>query len=79
MTSNIGWAQEVMQDEVTGYTVSPYEHRKFADRILYLINNPEKAAEMGKAARQRVEKKFSAEVVVKKNIAFYKTVLGEEL
>jgi len=76
VTSNIGWAHEVMQDEVTGYTVSPYEHRKFSDRILYLIDNPEKAAVMGKAGRKRVEKKFSAEVVVKKNIAFYKTVLG---
>lgn len=77
VTSNIGWASEIMEDKVTGYTVSPYEHKKFADRILYLIENPEHATKMGKAARQRVKKKFSTEVVVKKSIAFYKKALGK--
>ena len=77
VSSNIGWASEIMEDEVTGYTISPYEHKKFADRILYLVNNPEHATKMGKAARQRVKKKFSTEVVVKKNIAFYKKAVGK--
>ena len=78
VTSNIGWASEIMVDEVTGYTVSPFKHRKFADRMLDLFNNPEKAAKMGEAARKRIEENFSTEVVSKKNIAFYNKVLGHK-
>ena len=75
VTSNIGWAKEVMLDGETGFTENPKDHKAYAEKVLYLLNNPYEAAEMGKAARDRVKKKFSTEVVVKSNLAFYKKVV----
>mgnify|MGYP003110329811 CR=1 FL=1 len=75
VTSNIGWAKEVMVNGETGFTENPKDHKAYAEKILYLLDNPCEAAEMGKAARDRVKKKFSTEVVVKRNLAFYKKVV----
>ncbi|MBO2544290.1 glycosyltransferase family 4 protein [Salegentibacter sp. BDJ18] len=78
VTSNIGWAKEVMLNGVTGFTEDPKDHKAYAEKILYLLDNPCEAAEMGKAARDRVKKKFSTQVVVKRNLAFYKKVVENE-
>lgn len=75
VTSNIGWAKEVMVNGETGFTENPKDHKAYAEKILYLLDNPCEAAEMGKAARGRVKKKFSTEVVVDQNIKFYNSVL----
>ncbi|MFD2517924.1 glycosyltransferase family 4 protein [Salinimicrobium flavum] len=75
VTSNIGWAPEVMINGVTGFTVNPKNHIAYAERILYLMENLKTASKMGKAARKEVENKFSTRVVVEQNIAFYQQVL----
>ena len=77
VTSNIGWAKEVMINGKTGFTEDPKDHKAYAEKILYLLNNPEEAKAMGKAAREQVITKFSAEVVVKHNLEFYREVLGK--
>ena len=77
VTSNIGWASEVMIDGETGYTVDPKDHLAYADKILYLLKNKEVAREMAQAARERVKKKFAAGVVVEQNLAFYRQLLRE--
>lgn len=76
VTSDIGWAKEVMIDGETGFTVDPKDHRLYAEKILQLINDPALAEKMGKAARKQVVKKFSTEVVVEENIRFYQSVVG---
>ncbi len=78
VTSDIGWANEVMIDGLTGYTVDPNDHQKYAGKVLQLLNDPELAKEMGKAAREQVISKFSTEVVVESNIEFYKRVVKSE-
>ncbi|MFN4762880.1 glycosyltransferase family 4 protein [Gillisia sp. Q332] len=74
VTSNIGWAKEVMIDGVTGFTVDPKDHQLYAERILQLIYDPALAKKMGKAARERVLAKFSTEVVVERNIGYYEKI-----
>jgi glycosyltransferase involved in cell wall biosynthesis len=64
-----------MLNGVTGFTEDPKDHKAYAEKILYLLDNPYEAAIMGKAARDRVKKKFSTQVVVKRNLAFYKKVV----
>lgn len=76
VTSNIGWAKEVMIDRETGYTVDPNDHRAYAGKIVALLNYPRIAEEMGNKARLRIFSKFSTEVVVEKNIEYYKKWLG---
>jgi len=74
VTSDIGWAKEVMTDGVTGFTVDPKDNQLYAERILQLLMDPALALKMGKAARKQVVAKFSSEVVVRRNIGFYKKV-----
>jgi len=75
VTSNIGWANEVMIDGETGYTVNPKEHQQFADSIQELLENSNLRSNMGKKARAHVKLKFATAVVVKQNLEFYKSVL----
>lgn len=75
VTSDIGWAKEVMIDGETGYTVDPKDHGLYAEKVLEILNNPGLAKQLGKAARERVLEKFSTEVVVKQNIRFYEEVM----
>ncbi len=78
VTSDIGWAKEVMINGVTGFTVDPKDHQKYAGKVLQLLNDPELAKEMGKAARKQVLAKFSTEVVLERNIEFYKGIVRSE-
>jgi L-malate glycosyltransferase len=75
VTSNIGWANEIMINGITGYMESPQNHSSYADRILELVNNKKLANAMGKAARDQVLKQFSGDVVTKRNLEFYNEVI----
>tara|TARA_R110002020_G_scaffold108783_7_gene251899 strand:- start:2251 stop:3390 length:1140 start_codon:yes stop_codon:yes gene_type:complete len=75
VTSDIGWATEVMIDGETGYTVDPKSHRDYADAVLKLLFSKDLRSQMGCDARKRVIKKFASAVVVKQNLEFYKSVL----
>lgn len=76
VTSDIGWAKEVMIDGKTGFTVDPKDHPLYAEKILKLLNDSVLAEKMGKAAREKVLREFSTEVVVKRNIEFYEGVVS---
>jgi len=71
VTSNIGWAQEVMVNGKTGFTVDPKEHKIYADRIIELMENPDVAREMGVNARKKVVAQFSSGVIAQRNLEFY--------
>jgi L-malate glycosyltransferase len=75
VTSNIGWAKEVMINGVTGFTVNPKNHLEFSEKILQLLHDPALANKMGKEARKQVITKFSADVVARRNIEFYKGII----
>ena len=75
VTSNIGWAKEIMINGLTGFTVNPKDHKTYAEKILYLIENNDEALKMGRAAREVVLVKFSTETVAYQNIKYYQNVI----
>ena len=77
LTSNIGWATEVMIDEQTGFTVIPTDHQEYACKLWRLLNNDEMRTKYGKAARERVVTYFSEEKIAKQNFDFYVNVTGQ--
>jgi glycosyltransferase involved in cell wall biosynthesis len=77
VNSNIGWAQELIDDGINGYLVHPENHELYAQRITTLLNDSDLGLEIGKAARQKVEEKFDMEQLVKDNIAFYQKTIKE--
>jgi len=60
-----GGLVEIVKDGITGFLVEPKSAEALANSCLWLIQNKEKAREMGKKAREIVEKNFSAEQYVK--------------
>ncbi len=75
VTSNIGWANEVMTDGETGYAVDPKDHQAYSDAILQLLDSETLRKRMGINARKRVSEKFATQVVVKQNLEFYKSLV----
>ncbi|MCF8272812.1 MAG: glycosyltransferase family 4 protein [Flavobacteriaceae bacterium] len=75
VASNIGWANEVIDDGNDGFLVHPTQHKQYAERILELLENPEKQKLFGTAAREKVKANFSHDLVAKQSVEFYKTLL----
>jgi len=71
VASNIGWAIEIIEDGVEGFLVDPKEHTTYANKIVTLLEDPELQKQFGRAARKKVEQKFSMEVVARQSLAFY--------
>ncbi|TXE05849.1 glycosyltransferase family 4 protein [Gelidibacter salicanalis] len=76
ISSNIGWANELMIDGVTGYSVDPKEHELYAEKISELLKNSNLCESFGKAGRQHVINNFSTTIIVQQNIEFYKSMIN---
>ena len=76
VSSNVGWANELMVNNSTGFTVDPRNHEEFASKIIELLENPKLCEAFGKAGRLRVVEKFSAQTITNQNIEFYKSVIN---
>jgi L-malate glycosyltransferase len=79
VTSNIGWASEVMCNMKTGYTEDPENHKAFASKIINLLDDACLASKLAKEARIRVKSTFATDVITKKNITFYKQLINSEM
>jgi glycosyltransferase involved in cell wall biosynthesis len=75
IASNIGWAAEVIEDGVNGFLVYPSQHLEYASRILQLLDDKTLREELGIAARNKVERKFSMNVVAQQSLLFYKSLI----
>lgn len=76
ISSNVGWANELMIDGKTGYTVNPKNHIDFASKLVELLKDDNKCVSFGKEGRKHVKAKFSTEIITLQNINFYKTIIG---
>lgn len=69
-----GGPLEFVEDSTTGYVVEP-EPQKIAEKINYLIENPETARKMGLAAYQSVKgitwKNFAFQLIAKKDVPIF--------
>ena len=75
VTSDIGWAKEVMIHNETGLMVNPHNHQSLADAISEMLSDKEKGIRFGNNARKRIVENFSIEIIVKNNIEFYTALL----
>lgn len=76
VSSNIGWANELMVNNSTGFSVDPKNHEEFALKIIELLESPKLCEAFGKAGRLRVVENFSAQKITNQNIEFYKSVIN---
>ena len=79
VASDIGWANEMIDEGKNGYLEDPLNHELFAQKINNILGNEELCHKLGLQARNKVEKYFDIRVVAKKNIEFYRKVINKEL
>jgi len=78
VNSNIGWANELITDGVSGFLVHPTNHQLYADKIMELLQNNSLYHQTGTQARTRAEAKFDIKNIVKENIEFYQQMINKE-
>lgn len=77
VASNIGWANESIEDQKSGFLVNPSDHREYSEKIITLLNYPELKREMGKNARLLVDDFFDQKKIIHTNIEMYKSFINE--
>lgn len=78
VNSNMGWAQELMVDGISGYLVDPKNHKEYAQKMIQILSNEELASKMGIAAKKQVQNKFDINVIVKENMDYYETIISNQ-
>ncbi|MFN8485909.1 MAG: glycosyltransferase [Anaerolineae bacterium] len=74
--SAVGGITFTIRDGRTGFLVPPRAPEALADRLEFLLAQPELMAEMGKAARERVEREFTWATVAERTAALYGSLLA---
>lgn len=67
-------AKEIVEDGYNGFLAPIGDYEKFAEKILYLLQNPVQAKEMGGNGRKRVFEKFDGKKNTEKIIQFWKSI-----
>jgi glycosyltransferase involved in cell wall biosynthesis len=75
VASNIGWANEMIEDGEEGFLVNPKDHTTYANKIVTLLDDSELQKQFGRAAKQKVAQKFSMDVVAKQSLVFYESLI----
>ena len=65
VASRAGGLSDIVEDGVTGFLVEPGNAAELADRIARLIADPVLRVKMGRAGRQRAERRFSWDVLMR--------------
>lgn len=60
--THVGGIPDIIQEGVTGFLVPPADENVLAEKMVYLLENPAKALEMGKKGREFVQNYFSPEI-----------------
>jgi glycosyltransferase involved in cell wall biosynthesis len=71
VATDISGSQDLITDRVNGLLVPPADIQKLAEAILFLMNRPKEAKEMGTKARERIYTLNGMDVVAKQYLALY--------
>lgn len=69
---------EIVRDGVDGFLAEPGNADAIADKIIYLIEHPEKRKDMEKAVLERYESEFTFEKLTQAYIEYYERLLSNE-
>lgn len=78
IASNEGAIPDMIKNGLNGYLIEKGNALEFANKIQYLIENPEIRIKMGKESRRLYEENFTEEKMIEKLINVFNTVLGYE-
>jgi glycosyltransferase involved in cell wall biosynthesis len=76
VTTTVGGIPETINSGKNGFLVEPFNPRQFSEKILYLLEHPTFAAEMGAMARKAIVEKYDWRIVVKDAMKVYDEALS---
>ncbi|MCK5267153.1 MAG: glycosyltransferase [Spirochaetes bacterium] len=74
IASDVGGIKEIVENNVNGFLLDPYDEKKLASRIKELINNKESAKRMGLLGRQKA-KEYSPEATINRWLSIMEDVV----
>jgi glycosyltransferase involved in cell wall biosynthesis len=77
IASRVGGLMEIIKDNITGFLIDPQNTNQLADDIARIWENPEYAAKLGEAGRQRAEEMFSFDVYVQAITMLYQWAIDK--
>jgi glycosyltransferase involved in cell wall biosynthesis len=77
VVSAIGGNVDLIQPDLTGRLVADSSPEAWSDAILGLYRNPEAARRWGAAAREKVEREYSIDAIVDRNVTLYRRLIYE--
>jgi len=77
VASGVGGILEVVEDGKTGLLVPPAQPAALAEALRRVLGNPDRARDMGKAGRRRVEEKFAWASVAERTEQVYADAIAE--
>jgi len=72
---NVGGLSDMVEHKTNGYLAHPESVDDLTDGIIWLLKDTDRLLQLSKNARDKVLNNFTYEIVAKKYIDFYKTVL----
>ncbi len=77
ISSDVGGTKEVLEDY--GYVVKPKDYQEFANKVIYILQNPDIAKSMGADARESILNGFTIEDMIDNYSIIYKKLYNEYL
>lgn len=77
VVTRVGGNPEAIHDGENGFLVPVGDDAAAAERLLFLLRNPERAVQIGQAGRTSAETRFSADTMINKLISLYRDLLAE--
>jgi len=76
VTTTVGGIPETIESGKNGFLVEPFNPRQFSEKILYLLEHPAFAKEMGALARKTIVEQYDWRIVVKDAMKVYDEALS---
>jgi glycosyltransferase involved in cell wall biosynthesis len=76
VTTYVGGIPEMIDSGKNGFLVQPFNAKELSDRVLYFLEHPAEAVEMGFLARKIILERFDWRFIVKKVLKVYEEALS---
>jgi len=76
VTTRVGGIPEMIDSGKNGFLVQPFNAKELSDRVLYFLEHPAEANEMGFLARKIILERFDWRLIVKKVLKVYEEALS---
>jgi glycosyltransferase involved in cell wall biosynthesis len=77
IATNVGGVAAAVRDGQTGLVIPSQNETELAEKIVWLVQNPDRAREIGRRGRELVSESFNVRQMVNETANVYREVLDE--